>query len=425
MPRWVDLSAHGLALKVGKQDDRQWLVLETQAGSGRVPDDAATRLGFVLRDGVYQREGTKITLSEVQREFPGATVGEFDKQVLVATPVPPPPPAPGAGNQSRPDAPGSLFVPAPAITVPAGRWRECLDAIGVRGSVPINKVPWIKISRDRWTDGERFLDTARLAAQAERLTSVIEGETRPLPAVPAAEVPVDEAVIAAAAALSPAAFLQAAKAHHDGQRWQVLIDDRPVFMPPDVGAQSARKRPETILAEVHEAQVRHIVERNPYACTSLPALAAYPALAYPGPLARGRRAELNVMRLLGTLGIAERLLAGDDGYCKLHNDPYMDLVIERHDEGERDALYLTHYFDQGGDRVLDAEMVFAIDHGRLWFKETATISVGHGQLRGPDRTFANIFSQNLLRQGFDRATVEWPHDPDPRPAPSLRMTPTP
>lgn len=140
---------------------------------------------------------------------------------------------------------------------------------------------------------------------------------------------------------------------------------------------------------------------------------------YPGLAALGRRpapAEARVAGLLSQLGIAEKLMGGEDAWCRLSNDPYMDLTIERHAYPDGDRLFLTHYREQGGDKILDAEMVFAIRRGRLFLAETAVENVLRGgELRGCDTYFANMFSKNLLDQGFAQAKVTWPDDPMPVP----------
>lgn len=152
---------------------------------------------------------------------------------------------------------------------------------------------------------------------------------------------------------------------------------------------------------------------------------------YPGVSAMGRRpspAEARVAGLLSQLGIAEKLMAGEDAWCRLSNDPYMDLSIERHRYPEGERVFLTHYREQGGDRILDAEMVFDIRRGRLFLAETSVENVLRGgELRGCDSYFANMFSKNLLDQGFAQAKVTWPRDPQPAPArdePALSVTAT-
>lgn len=143
-------------------------------------------------------------------------------------------------------------------------------------------------------------------------------------------------------------------------------------------------------------------------------LVDYPEIAFAGMPKQA--AASRVMRLLSRLGIAERLMEGETGYCKLSNDPFMDLVIERLPYPDGDRFVLTHYRDHDLDRVLDAEMVFLVRHGRLFLKETAVENVMRGgELRGCDTYFANMFSSNLLKQGFDEAKVTWPDDSSPDP----------
>jgi len=98
---------------------------------------------------------------------------------------------------------------------------------------------------------------------------------------------------------------------------------------------------------------------------------------------------------------------------RIENKPYIDLVIERHAyspnrkmvEGD---LMLTHYRESHGDKWIDAEMVFGIAHGRLWLRETATQNpFNGGESRRCDRSFANMFSRNLLNQGFGKGVLDW------------------
>lgn len=141
-------------------------------------------------------------------------------------------------------------------------------------------------------------------------------------------------------------------------------------------------------------------------------LVDYRELAFAGQPRQAAAAR--IMKLLSQLGITEKLMEGDEGYCVLKNDPFMDLVVERllYPDGQR--LVLTHYREVGGDKVLDAELVFRIRGGRLYLKETAVENVLRGgEFRGCDVTFANMFARNLLRQGFGAAAVVWPNDPAP------------
>ncbi|MBP8275393.1 MAG: hypothetical protein KAX55_00670 [Propionivibrio sp.] len=137
-------------------------------------------------------------------------------------------------------------------------------------------------------------------------------------------------------------------------------------------------------------------------------------LDYPGQVyAVNQRAEKNISRLLAQLDVTERLLDGDDAYFRIENPPYIDLVVERLPGPDGNRLYFTHYLRvDEGDTILDAEMVFDIrENGALRLAETATQNpVRGGELRGRDVSFANIFSKNLLDQGFGKGKILWPRD---------------
>ncbi|RCI67379.1 hypothetical protein DT376_43325, partial [Pseudomonas aeruginosa] len=62
----------------------------------------------------------------------------------------------------------------------------------------------------------------------------------------------------------------------------------------------------------------------------------------------------------------------------------------------------------------DREMIFEIrPAGHLVLCETAVQNpIRGGELRGLDRSFANIFAQNLLQQGFSSSRLEWSDDAD-------------
>ena len=103
---------------------------------------------------------------------------------------------------------------------------------------------------------------------------------------------------------------------------------------------------------------------------------------------------------------------GEMQYLKLVNGSYTDLIIERLPDPDGENLYLTHYLESNGDRFIDSEMVFSIaPDGRLVLSETAIQHpVRGGELRGRDTSFANMFSKNLLDQGFAKAKVLWQDD---------------
>ena len=139
-------------------------------------------------------------------------------------------------------------------------------------------------------------------------------------------------------------------------------------------------------------------------------LVDYPDVAY-GP---GERAARAVSKLLSEAGLAERLMTGFNSYVRLVNPPYTDLVIERLPAESAPRLCLSHYLESNGDRFIDSEMIFEIrPAGHLVLCETAVQNpIRGGELRGLDRSFANIFAQNLLQQGFASARLEWSDDAD-------------
>ncbi|MFB2897794.1 strawberry notch C-terminal domain-containing protein [Aerosakkonemataceae cyanobacterium BLCC-F50] len=111
-----------------------------------------------------------------------------------------------------------------------------------------------------------------------------------------------------------------------------------------------------------------------------------------------------VATLLHKSGLATEIMKGEDFHLKVENSPYIPLVIERHEN----ELYLTHYLEQGGDTFIDSEMVYRIgDDGSLKLKEVATQNpfIG-GEARSHDRGFAQMFSSNLIAQGFAEATAK-------------------
>ncbi len=80
------------------------------------------------------------------------------------------------------------------------------------------------------------------------------------------------------------------------------------------------------------------------------------------------------------------------------------MSIERHGT----ELYLTHYLaDDYDDLFLDAEMVFKVSaQGQLTLMRTATQNpFTGGEYRSYDRAFGQIFSRNLLEQGFGKAAL--------------------
>ena len=132
-----------------------------------------------------------------------------------------------------------------------------------------------------------------------------------------------------------------------------------------------------------------------------------PPPATPGPSPVGQapappiklmgQLERRILKFLREAGIADTVMNTDEFHLRIENEPYIPLVVER----QGDELYLTHYLTQNGDMFIDTEMVFTVlPEGQLRFKETAVQSPAGGESRRPDRSFAQIFSKNILNQGF-------------------------
>jgi SNF2 family DNA or RNA helicase len=121
--------------------------------------------------------------------------------------------------------------------------------------------------------------------------------------------------------------------------------------------------------------------------------------------------EKNVGKLLNDLGIASDVLAGEDYHRRIHNGGYLPLVVERHD----DQLFLSHYISQGGDLITDSEMVFQIgSEGHLALREI-TYRGPFGPVRVNARegkSFAAMFSKNLIDQGFNKANLDDGPEPE-------------
>ncbi len=120
------------------------------------------------------------------------------------------------------------------------------------------------------------------------------------------------------------------------------------------------------------------------------------------PKSQQGAAEKNIAKLLHQAGITSEILKGDKFYLKVENEPFTPLSIERHGK----ELYLTHYLaDDYGDLFLDAEMVFNVSaQGQLTLTQTASQNpLTGGEYRSYDRAFGQVFSRNLLEQGFGKA----------------------
>ncbi|NMF84171.1 strawberry notch C-terminal domain-containing protein [Nodosilinea sp. P-1105] len=110
--------------------------------------------------------------------------------------------------------------------------------------------------------------------------------------------------------------------------------------------------------------------------------------------------EKRILRFLRNAGIEQEVMGSQEFHFRIENEPFIPLVVER----QGDELYLTHYLTQNGDMFIDSEMVFRVQgEGQIAFKETAVQSLRGGESRIPDRAFAQIFSKNIVQQGFAEA----------------------
>ncbi|NJM99575.1 MAG: hypothetical protein HC800_22700 [Phormidesmis sp. RL_2_1] len=120
--------------------------------------------------------------------------------------------------------------------------------------------------------------------------------------------------------------------------------------------------------------------------------------------------EKRIARFLHEAGLAEAIMDDEGFHLRIENEPYIPLVVESHNLGGYQEIYLTHYIEVGRDKELvhDGELVFvASADGYLRFKETAVQNaLMGGELRGPDRSFAGIFAKNILDQGFAEAVLQ-------------------
>lgn len=122
-----------------------------------------------------------------------------------------------------------------------------------------------------------------------------------------------------------------------------------------------------------------------------------------GPIAE------NVARLLHQADLQHAVMDGDNFHFKVENEPFKPLVIEAHDIGGGDRkLYLTHYNQENGDTWIDAELVMKLEAtGSLHFVETASYDpYTCGESRLLDAAFGELFSSNLVTQGFGAAAAK-------------------
>lgn len=104
-------------------------------------------------------------------------------------------------------------------------------------------------------------------------------------------------------------------------------------------------------------------------------------------------------------------------YLKLENGSYMDLVIER----QGDTVMVGHYRIQNGDLISDPVLAFIILDSGNWFpwrveQFFGDTEVAHYQADGRITwhksryrsfiSFAALFANNIVQQGWDRAALK-------------------
>ncbi len=160
------------------------------------------------------------------------------------------------------------------------------------------------------------------------------------------------------------------------------------------------KLPEFQDVERQAAPVIPTIPRNPPPVeTTLAAERVLPATGQRGA------AEKNVATFLEQAGLAAAVMVDPEFYLKVPNEPFIPLAIERHDTD----LHFIHWLtDSAGDLFIDSEMIFQLDAmGRLTLLEVAVQNaLTGGELRGKDKSFAQLFSGNILEQGFAQAAQQ-------------------
>lgn len=474
MPVWVDLSEHLVSLNVYNSPAGKRLILRPLTPQSHIPPEIV-RIGFEQRGEFYERRDLRFSLQDIQRLFPQATSREFPMSEIFYTPplsqeLVNLEQGMSTVSSIAGELGGSISPWEVSDDQTVGEWRytnltigstQIRVAVSQGGVVQINRDPFTKEGRELHVSRERILASVKAALPPvhasvstvdaptnwlERIMELPDDQIRELAKILGTPVyqhshwrsftEIDihshddekisngfeqltrstsanseaESMPSAVASRAPwhvtkEVFLGESRFESSGEHGMVLFDE--------VGYRTHEKTPAKAKAEVHERLVTEAL----YGRTAGPFPPSLPPfdvmLDYPSAIYRlNQRAEKNVSRLLAELGVGTKLIEGEDAYLKLHNPPYMDLVIERHAEPGGDRLYLTHYYRSNGDSCLDCEMVFTIrNNGTLRLVETATQDPFRGgELRSLDVSFANMFSKNLLDQKFGTARVMWPRE---------------
>lgn len=130
------------------------------------------------------------------------------------------------------------------------------------------------------------------------------------------------------------------------------------------------------------------------------------------PLAQSKeqfgRVEKRVAKLLYAVGLENEFQKEEGFYAVLKNDPYMPLHITS--DGE--TLRLTYWYEQNGDLMHDGEINFNIGGGFLKFHQSGVGIYGVPKFSF-DKSYAEMFSKNIIDQGYEEAEVINPHTGEP------------
>ncbi len=79
-----------------------------------------------------------------------------------------------------------------------------------------------------------------------------------------------------------------------------------------------------------------------------------------------------IEQILAKQGKLQKFNSGEF-HIRIKNEPYMDLVVERHDK----QVTITHYFEQNGDLIPDPDQEFIIGADGEWYPVAIQFATGH------------------------------------------------
>ncbi len=124
-----------------------------------------------------------------------------------------------------------------------------------------------------------------------------------------------------------------------------------------------------------------------------------------------------IEKILCSLGVLQDFMSREEFAVRISNPPFMPLTIERH----RNRVVVAHLFEQNGDLVPDPDQEFEIAADHTWIPVAIQHAIGtyHRAIEIRDgKRYANVreyrdqiqfsrmWARNLIRQGFDKGTLE-------------------